>query len=126
MSDPGHTDAPRLLSDAQYQRLTAAVLASIEAAADRWLQDDLIDVDTSRTGGMLELSFPDGSKLIVNTQPPLHELWLAARGGGFHYRYDGSRWVDTRDGSEFFESLSHHATAQGRMPLHFTAPPASA
>lgn len=113
------TDAKSTLSDAEYHRLAGGVLASIETAIDRWLQDDVIDIDTNRTGGMLELTFPDRSKLIVNMQPPLHELWLAARAGGFHYRYDGQRWVDTRDGSEFFAALSQHASAQAGRPLRF-------
>jgi CyaY protein len=107
------------LSDADYQRLTAAVLAAIEAMADRWLQDDLIDIDTHRTGGLLELEFPDGSRIVVNTQPPLHELWLAARDGGFHYRWDGTAWCDTRDGSEFVATLSRLASAQAGRPLQF-------
>ena len=46
----------------------------------------MIDIDSQRTGGLLELSFPDGSKIVVNTQPPLHELWLAARAGGYHFK----------------------------------------
>ena len=107
------------MSDADYQRETAAVLARIEAAADRWLQQDVIDIDTQRSGGLLELSFPDGSKIIVNTQPPLQELWLAARAGGFHYRWADGSWRDTRDGSEFVESLSRHASAQAGKPLQF-------
>jgi hypothetical protein len=44
------------LSDADYQRETATLLAHIEATADRWLQDDVIDIDTHRSGGLLELS----------------------------------------------------------------------
>ena len=107
------------LSDLDYQRETSALLARIEAAADRWLQEDLIDIDTQRTGGLLELSFPDGSKIVVNTQPPLHEVWLAARDGGFHYRWSAGQWVDTRDGSEFVQALSQHASAQGGLPLQF-------
>ena len=113
----GHTR----LSDADYQGLTAAVLAKIEATADQWLQDDIIDIDTHRTGGLLELSFPNGSKLIVNTQPPLQEIWLAARAGGFHFRFDNDLWLNTRDGSEFFSALSTQATAQGGKNLHFVA-----
>ena len=109
------------LSDADYQRLTAALLAGIEATADRWLQADVIDIDTHRTGGLLELSFPNGSKIIVNTQPPLHEVWLAARGGGFHYRWAGNAWRDSRDGSEFLTTLSHHASQQGSQTLVFSA-----
>ena len=107
------------LSDADYQRETATVLARIEAAADGWLQQDVIDIDTHRSGGLLELSFPDGSKIIVNTQPPLQELWLATRAGGFHYRWVAGRWIDTRDGSELIEALSRHASAQAGKPLQF-------
>ncbi len=107
------------LTDTDYHRETGALLARIEATVDGWLQDDVIDIDTHRTGGLLELAFPDGSKIIVNTQPPLHELWLAARGGGFHYRWAEGRWLDTRDGSEFLQALSRHASAQAGKPLTF-------
>ncbi len=111
--------AASALSDAQYHLETGTLLARIEAAADRWLQDDVIDIDTQRTGGLLELSFPDGSKIIVNTQPPLHEVWLAARAGGYHYRWVDGQWLDTRDGSEFLAALSAHASAQGGRTLEF-------
>ena len=107
------------LSDAEYHAITRALLDRIEAQADRWLQDDVIDIDTHRTGGLLELSFPNGSKIVINTQPPLHEIWLAARAGGFHYRHAQGRWLDTRDGSEFGQALSHHASRQGGRDLRF-------
>lgn len=107
------------LSDAEYHRLTDALLARIESTCDRWLQEDVIDIDTQRTGGLLELLFPGGSKIVVNTQPPLHELWLAARGGGFHFRHAEGRWVDTRDGAEFAEVLSRHASEHAGRALRF-------
>ena len=107
------------LSDLDYQRETQALLARIEAQADAWLQDDVIDIDTHRTGGLLELIFPNGSKIIINTQPPLQEVWMAAKAGGFHYRFSGGRWLDTRDGSEFIEALSSHASTQSDKPLAF-------
>lgn len=113
----GHTNDR--LSDSEYATLTQALLAGIEAQVDRWLQQDVIDIDTHRTGGLLELSFPDGSKIIVNTQPPLQEVWMAAKAGGYHYRRAGGRWVDTRDGSEFFASLSLRASQQARKELRF-------
>jgi CyaY protein len=115
-AEPG---AGSRLSDSEYQSLTQALLAGIEAQTDRWLQDDVIDIDAHRTGGLLELSFPDGSKIVVNTQPPLQEVWLAARAGGFHYRWAGGRWCDTRDGSDFLATLSHHASLQGGRDLRF-------
>ncbi|MCE2915307.1 MAG: iron donor protein CyaY [Rubrivivax sp.] len=111
------TPAATPLSDQDYQRETHALLARIEAAADRWLQDDLIDIDTHRSGGLLELQFPNGSKLIVNTQPPLKEVWLAARAGGYHYRFVANRWLDTRSGEEFFDALNRHASTQGGIAV---------
>ena len=107
------------LSDADYARNTSALLAAIEATTDRWLEADVIDIDSQRTGGLLELTFPDQSKIIVNTQPPLHEVWLAAKAGGFHYRWNGAQWTDTRDGSEFLAVLSRQASAQGKKTLKF-------
>jgi len=113
------TPTPTTLTDREYHAKADAVLASIEARVDRWLEDDVVDIDTQRVGGMLELAFPNGSKIVVNTQPPLHELWLAARAGGYHYRYVDGRWLDTKDGSEFFATLSRAATEQGGRPLTF-------
>lgn len=119
---PDPTPPTTPLSDSEYHRLSQAVLAAVEAQVDDLLQRDVIDIDSSRTGGLLELTLPDGSKLILNTQPPLHEIWLAARSGGFHYRYAGGRWVDTRSGQELFEALSTCASEQGGRPVAFTPP----
>jgi CyaY protein len=110
------------LSDSEYLARTNAVLASVEARTDRWLQDDVIDIDTHRTGGLLEMSFPNGSVIVLNTQPPLQEMWLAARSGGFHYRFSNGAWRDTRDGRELFEALSICASEQGGQPLQFIPP----
>ncbi len=114
-----HAAAP--LTDAEFHRLSAATFARIEARIDAWLDEDVVDIDTHRTGGLLELTLPDRSKLILNTQPPLHEIWLAAKGGGFHFRWDGQAWVDTRSGEEFFALLSRHASAQAGRALDFAA-----
>ena len=110
---------PTPLTDSQYLELTDAVLAGIEATVDAWLQDDRVDIDSQRTGGLLELSFPGNSKIVVNTQPPLHELWLAARSGGYHYKHVDGHWRDTRDGSDFFDALSACASEQAGLELRF-------
>ena len=116
------TPAASVLSDADYHRLAQAVLARVEATVDRWLDEDVVDIDSHRTGGLLELSMPGGSKIVLNTQPPLHEIWLAARAGGHHYRFVDGAWRDTRDGSDFFAALSQHASAQAGLALRFDAP----
>ncbi len=107
------------LTDHDYHALTTAVLGDIEAKVDQWLQDDVVDIDAQRTGGLLELHFPNGSTIVVNTQPPLQELWLAARSGGFHFRCVGGRWIDTKDGRDFYTALSECASAQAGRSLQF-------
>ncbi|MEX8498505.1 MAG: iron donor protein CyaY [Leptothrix ochracea] len=105
------------LSDAEYLALATKTLTHVEATIDAWLDADVIDIDTHRTGGLLELSFPNGSKMVLNMQPPLHELWLAAQAGGSHYKYADGRWCDTRTGAEFFAVLSQQASRQAGQPL---------
>lgn len=109
------------LTDLEFHQVTGRILATIEATLDQWLQDDVVDIDARRTGGLLEMSFPNGSTIVVNTQPPLHELWLAARAGGYHFRHQGGRWAE-REGHEFFELLSQRASEQAGTPLKFTPP----
>lgn len=108
------------LSDADYLAKAHALLARIEAQVDAWLDDDVVDIDSHRTGGLLELSLPGGSKIVINTQPPLQEIWLAARSGGYHFRWDGARWVD-REGQEFCARLSQSASEQAGQALTFSA-----
>ena len=109
------------LQDTEYQAAADRVLAAIERQCDDWLQQGVIDIDTSRAGGLVELEFPNGSKIVVNKQPPLHEIWLAARQGGFHFKWVDAAWRDTRDGVDFFVRLSDEATRQGGKSLRFAA-----
>ena len=66
----------------------------------------------------MEIEFIDGgSKIIVNTQAAMQEIWVAARAGGFHFRMIDSSWRDTRDGGELFSALSRLASAQAGVEL---------
>jgi CyaY protein len=108
------------LSDADYHAKAHALLARIEAQVDAWLDEDVVDIDSHRTGGLLELSLPGNSKIVINTQPPLQEIWLAARSGGYHFKWDGTQWVD-REGQEFCARLSRSASEQAGQALSFSA-----
>jgi CyaY protein len=93
----------------RFEALASEVLERIERALD----GSGIDVDFERKeGGILELEFADRSKIIVNRHGAAREIWVAARAGGFHFRWDGSVWRDTRDGSELFAALSKLVSAQ--------------
>ena len=63
--------------------------------------------------GLIEILLDDDSKVIVNRHSAAREIWVAARSGAFHYRWDGGRWRNTRDGSELFESIRKLLAAPG-------------
>ena len=109
------------MTDPEYLDLAEAALAAIEQGCDRLNEATDADIDNQRVGGMITLTFANRSQLVVNLQPPLHEIWLAARTGGYHYRHDGRRWLDKKTGEELFENLSREATLQAGVPLRFAA-----
>jgi CyaY protein len=109
------------MTDPEYMDRAEAALAAIERSCDRINDESDVDIDNQRVGGMITISFQNGSQLIVNLQKPLQEIWLAARSGGYHYRHDGRAWVDTKTGEEFFGNLSREATLQAGQPLQFIA-----
>lgn len=101
------------MTDTEFDQLATMTLAGIEAAVEAASGAAGLDVDLQmKPGGVLELEFEDGSKMIINRQSAVREIWVAAKSGGFHFRYDGHRWVDTRDGGELFAALSRIVGAQ--------------
>lgn len=109
------------MTDLEYLDRAEALLASVEACCDRINEQTDADVDNQRVGGMITLSFEDRSQIVINLQRPLHEVWLAARAGGFHYRFDGKAWRDSKGEGEFFADLSRYASQQAGRPLTFSS-----
>ncbi len=104
------------MTDSDYLSRAEAALARIEQAVD----DNDADIELDRSGNVLTLEFENGSKIIVNLQPPMQEIWIAAKAGGFHFKFVDGRWFDTRNDREFFESLSDYATQQAGEPVTFS------
>lgn len=103
------------MSDHEYLTRAEAALAAVE----RTLDDTDADIEFERSGNVLTLEFESGTKIIVNLQPPMREIWIAAKAGGFHFRFVDGEWRDTRSGTEFFAALSDYATQQAGEPVHF-------
>ena len=102
------------MTDSEFERMASETLAGIEASVESAAGAAGLDIDLPmKPGGVLELEFEDASKMIINRQGAAQEIWVAAKSGGYHFRYDGHRWVDTRDGGELFAALSRIVSAQG-------------
>ena len=105
------------IDDKQFYEQGSHLLQSIELALET-ADDELdLDLDVERQGGnVINICFRDKSVIVVNTQAPLHEIWVAAKSGGYHYRWAGTMtqplWLDTKTGRELLNDLSQFATAQ--------------
>lgn len=94
------------MNNSEFMAQTDAIFDRIERAMDA------AEIDSLRSGNVLELECDDGSKVIVNRHGANQELWIAAKAGGFHYRFDGSQWLGTRENGEFFNDLSRLLSQQ--------------
>ena len=105
------------MNDTEFHTRATAILDAIEAQADHWFEKLDLDVETKRNGNVLNLIFENGHQVVINSQAPLHEMWLPARSGGFHYRFDGNHWKDTRGGTDLHQALSSICSEATGKPL---------
>lgn len=111
------------MTDLEYLDRAEQLLLAVEQCCDRINDETDADIDAQRVGGMVTLVFANRSQIVINQQKPLHEIWLAAKAGGFHYRFDAAQnaWVDTKGAGEFFANLCSYATEQSGLKLEFKA-----
>ena len=107
------------MTDPEFMDRAESVLKILEACCDVINEQTDVDIDNQRVGGMVTLVFSNRSQIVVNLQRPLHEIWLASRSGGYHYKFDGKQWQDTKGQGEFFASLSRDASTQAGRALVF-------
>lgn len=108
------------MTELEYLDCAERALRAVELACDRINDETDADIDNQRTGGMITLTFANRSQIIINLQKPLQEIWMAAKAGGFHYKFQKGQWTDTRDASEFFSGLSRYASEQTGQQLVFS------
>jgi CyaY protein len=105
------------MTESEFLQRAESALRSLESAIDA------VDagIDCTRSGSVVTLELDNDSKIVVNTQLPARQIWVAARSGGFHFSFDGQRWHDTRDGTELFAALSKLVSSQGGRAVVLSA-----
>ena len=125
---PSGTASSNLISESTFHQRVDAILSAIESAMD----DAPCDIDAELNAGILTLTFANGTKVIVNRQTPLREIWVAAKSGGFHFKFDDAvalasmsptaqhRWKDTRSGETLEALLSRVVSEQSANVISIT------
>jgi len=99
------------MTDSEFMNHAEALLRAVEQQCDQFNDETEADIDNQRVGGMITLTFPNRTQIVINLQKPLHEVWLASRTGGYHTKGQGEFWGRLRD----------DASAQAGLALHFSS-----
>jgi CyaY protein len=97
------------MTDSEFLQLVEQAFNAIERSIDAAESD----IEVSRAGSVLTLELGSGAKIIINSQAPMQQIWVAARSGAYHYAYRDGRWIDTRDDSELYAALSSLLSTEG-------------
>ena len=98
------------MNESDFDRIAEDSMLAIEEA----INDCGADIDYDNSGGILTLEFENGSRIIINKQGPLKQLWVAARSGGYHFDYDDDAecWRLQGDGEALFSCLGRYCSEQ--------------
>lgn len=105
------------MNDTQYNFIADELLLAVEDA----IEDCGQDIDFESVSGLLTLTFKNGTKIILNKQAPLHEIWVATKFNGHHFSLENEQWQDKRAGDEFWAFLSAAVSKQADAEIILSA-----
>ncbi|WP_192456458.1 iron donor protein CyaY [Musicola keenii] len=105
------------MNDSEFHQLADALMLKIEETLDRF--DGDADIDYETNGGVMTLSFENGSKIVINRQEPMHQVWLATKSGGYHFDYRDGLWICDRSGNKFMALLATACSEQSGEDVNF-------
>ena len=105
------------MDEQAFEKIATATLEQIETALEKTGLD--LDIE-QKPGGVLSVGLENGQVLILNRHSAMREIWLAAPTGGFHFRYEAGRWLNTRDGTELLGTLEHLLMQSSGTPVQLS------
>lgn len=89
----------------------AAAELELEKLADKL--ESAFDVDCTISGNVLTVELDSGAQVVVNTQTPMKEIWLASHLGGLHFALTDGRWTSTRTGETLLAAAERAVKSLG-------------
>lgn len=108
------------MNDSEYQRLADAAFRRIEDGF-KDVDPDVVDCERAQPD-VLNITFANGKRCVINTQRPTRQIWMAANARAWHFSYDESAagWHDDKvSTTELFATLAEVVQAGARLSLTF-------
>lgn len=108
-----------MLSATQFNEIADALFERIVQTLDA--TDAADDIELNQ--GVLEITCVEAgkgkSKIIINRHAPTQEIWVAAKSGGYHFKWADGTWVDTRSGEALSDAISRVLFEQSGVRVSF-------
>jgi CyaY protein len=109
------------MDERRYLDLAKDALERVIAAFD---DVDLDEADVDTAGDVVTITLrpqAQKKKVVLNTQRPTRQLWLAGGGKAWHFSWDEaeSRWMDDKGRGELFGTLAALCSEAG-VPARFS------
>lgn len=101
----------------EYLKIVDVTLHSLVSILDK-LELDRVEAELS--DGKLVIQIEGGAPLIVSRQTPVHQLWLAEPGGGWHFVLKDGKWICDKRGVELFQDLERLISSQISSPVRLS------
>jgi iron donor protein CyaY len=65
------------------------------------------DADVEPSGDVIRIDLSNGQRIVLNTQRPARQIWLAGGQRAWHFSYDAgsATWQDDKGRGELFQTL---------------------
>jgi CyaY protein len=105
------------MNDSQFHHLADQLFLFLEDT----FEDGEDDIECEASGNVLTLEFENRSQIVINRQEPLHEIWVASKSGGYHFKYHQEKhvWLCTRSGAELMTLLKKECEVQSGKALNW-------
>jgi CyaY protein len=92
------------VDESSYERLAADTFKRV---LDLFQDVDPDDADAESVGDVVRVALRGGQRIVLNTQRPVRQLWLAGGQSAWHFSYDpaSQRWLDDKGRGELFDVL---------------------
>ena len=109
------------MNDAIYREITESLYTRIEELIDILIEDKDSALDYENNSGVLSILCEDtNTQVIISRQQASHEVWVAAKSGGFHCVYKNDEWFCSKTNESLAELLTRTCSEQSSSPVDFS------
>ena|SRR5690349_4881614 len=92
------------MDERHYEQLAANTFKRV---VDLFEDVDPDQADVEYGGDVIRIELSGGKRVVINTQRPVRQIWLAGGQAAWHFSFDpaSERWLDDKGRGELFDVL---------------------